>query len=361
MQAEYACTLEGALPIVRFLCPLPLVSSGIRSLPATHALIHTFLKLCMWCLTTGFDGHYTNKASSTREGEATFHRLSRFRLTARQDLKLKDCFVDLLQPPSQAADSPAAQRAQRHAQFEPMLRSSPHLQQVLQGVATVAQMTLLEPVSSHGGADRGGGTTGSVVGSTSEDLTPLESSQGSICVVNTHFFFHPKASHVRNIHTAAILSEVQAFMHGRSRKPLVISDGTHASTNSLGDVTAAEGQASNISGAAAGKSPATAAGGQTSGAASAHIQASVRGQTGSGQQPTLVFSGDMNSDFHDGTPGTQSEASAGSRTAGTQQAGSGLQPALLFCGDFNCGLNHGTPGSTCCSCCFVSHELPSWY
>ncbi|KAL0032363.1 hypothetical protein WJX79_007177 [Trebouxia sp. C0005] len=33
----------------------------------------------------GFEGHYTNKASSTREGEATFYRTSRFRLAARQD------------------------------------------------------------------------------------------------------------------------------------------------------------------------------------------------------------------------------------------------------------------------------------
>lgn len=298
-------------------------------------------------MTTGFNGHYTNKASSTREGEATFYRLTRFRLAAREDLKLKDCFVDLLQPPpSQATDSPAAQRAQRHAQFQPMLRSSPHLQQVLQGVATVAQMTLLEPVSSHsGGAD-----SGSVAGSTSEDFNLQEASQGSICVVNTHFFFHPNASHVRNIHTAAVLLEVQAFMHEHSSQASA-SDGSHASTASMGAITMTEGQASDISGGASGKSPATAAEGQKSDIsrdASAQRQASVGGQTGSGQQPTLVFSGDMNSDFNDGTPGTQSEASAGSRTAGTQQAASGLQPALLFCGDLNCGLSHGTPGSTCC-------------
>lgn len=310
----------------------------------------------MRCLTTGFDGHYTNKASSTREGEATFYRLTRFTLAARKDLNLKDCFVDLLQPPSQATDSPAAQRAQHHAQFEPMLRSSPHLQQVLQGVATVAQMTLLEPVSSHSGE----AGNGSVAGPTSEDSNPLESSQGSICVVNTHFFFHPNASHVRNIHTAAILLEVHAFLHEHSSKPSD-SSGSHAS---MAAVTTAEGQASDLSGAASGKSPATAAAAQNSdfaGAASVHSKASVRGQTGSGQQPTLVFSGDLNSDLNDGTPGTQSEASAGSRTAGTQQAGRGLQPALLFCGDLNCGLSHGTPGSKGCSCWFTSHEEPICY
>ena len=295
----------------------------------------------MRCLTTGFDGHYTNKASSTREGEATFYRLTRFRLAARKDLNLKDCFVDLLQPPSQATDSPAAQRAQRHSRFEPMLRSSPHLQQVLQGVATVAQMTLLEPVSSHSGE----AGNGSVAGPTSEDSNPLESSQGSICVVNTHFFFHPNASHVRNIHTAAIMLEVRAFLHEHSSKSSV-SDGSHALSSSMGAVTTAEGQAPDLSGAASGKSPAAAAEGQeshVSGGASAPSKASAREQTRPGQQPTLVFSGDLNSDINDGTPGTQSEASAGSRTASTQQAGSGSRPALLFCGDLNCGLSHGTP------------------
>jgi len=88
---------------------------------------------------TGFDGHYTNKASSTREGEATFYRTSRFRLAARQDVILRDCFKDLLHPAtrdSTVADETAqhaqrSKRAKRHAQFEPMLRSSPHLQHVL--------------------------------------------------------------------------------------------------------------------------------------------------------------------------------------------------------------------------------------
>ena len=334
--------------------PFPLFPlEYIPFFPPMPSYMHNLLKYCMWCMTTGFDGHYTNKASSTREGEATFYRLSRFRLAARKDLSLKDCFIDLLQPPSQAADSPAAQRAQRHAQFEPMLRSSPHLQQVLQGVATVAQMTVLEPVSSHtGGAD-----SASVAGSTTEDVSLSESPQGSsICVVNTHFFFHPNASHVRNIHTAAILSEVHAFLHEHS------SNGSHASTASMGAVTTADGQASDLSGAASGKSPATAAAGQNSDISRgtpAHSKASARGQTGSGQQPTLVFSGDLNSDFNDGTPGTESEASAGSRIASTQQAGRGLQPALLFCGDLNCGLSHGTPGSTyCCICWFISYDLP---
>ena len=283
----------------------------------------------MWCMATGFGGHYTNKASSTREGEATFHRLSRFRLAARKDLKLKDCFVDLLQPPSQnATNSQAAQRAQRHVQFEPMLRTSPHLQQVLQGVATVAQMTLLEPVHGSDGTPGGSGK-GSVEASASGDSTLPGPSQDSICVVNTHFFFHPNASHVRNIHAAAILSEVQAFMQEQSTQASV-SNGSRASTANMSAGAIAESQTSDVSEGVSDNS-----------------KASVSGQPKLGQQPALVFSGDLNSDFNDGTPGTASEAPAGSRHADSQPAGRAPQPALLFCGDLNCGLSHGTPGSTC--------------
>ena len=282
---------------------------------------------------TGFGGHYTNKASSTREGEATFYRLSRFRLAARKDLKLKECFIDLLQPPSQATNSQAAQRAKRHAHFEPMLRSSPHLQQVLQGVATIAQMTLLKPVHDLDGTARAAGK-GSVGGSTLGDSRLPRPSQDSICVVNTHFFFHPNASHVRNIHAAAILSETQAFMQEQDSKGSV-TDGSHASTASMNPGSVAESHTSD-----------------TSEGVSDDSKASISGQTESGQQPALVFSGDLNSDFNDGTPGIQSEATAGSRHANSrhahsQHAGRASQPALLFCGDLNCGLSHGTPGSTC--------------
>ena len=279
-------------------------------------------------MAAGFEGHYTNKASSTREGEATFYRLSRFRLAARKDLKLKECFINLLQPPSQATNSQAAQRAQRHAQFEPMLRSSVRLQQVLQGVATVAQMTLLEPVHSADGT-AGGAGKGSVGGSASGDSMLPGPSQYSICVVNTHFFFHPSASHVRNIHAAAILSEVQAFMQEQSIEASVSND-IHASTASMSTEAIAESHTSDVS---------------------EHVsdnnKALVGGRTELGQQPTLVFSGDLNSDFNDGTPGTASEATAGSRHADSEPAGRASQPALLFCGDLNCGLSHGTPGSTC--------------
>lgn len=271
----------------------------------------------------GFEGHYTNKAGTTREGEATFYRTSRFRLAARNDLMLKDCFKDLLQPPRQsnARDSQAAQRAQRHAQFEPMLRSSPQLQQVLQGVATIAQMTILEPV--HNAA----GTAGqdAAADSTSEGSAHLQ--EGSICVVNTHFFFHPNASHVRNMHTAAIMSEVQAFMQEQSSQ--VASSDRHGPTA----VPSAEQSAqSRVSDAADSSSD--------------RCKASVSGQAGFEQQPALVFSGDLNSDVNDGTPGTQCQATTGGRHADSFKGGNAPPPALLFCGDLNCGLNHGIPGST---------------
>ena len=175
-----------------------------------------------------------------------------------------------------------AQRAQRHAQFEPMLRSSPQLQQVLQGVATVAQMTLLQPVSQAQATAPSSSSSAVQFGSDPQaqatvhlsSSSPVQSgshthtvekskaagamqdgqpqiadatgtaeamqdgsgshpqavnaaqaaeamqdghesstdAEGSLCVVNSHLFFHPQASHVRNIHTAALMSEVQDFI-----------------------------------------------------------------------------------------------------------------------------------------------------
>lgn len=46
-------------------------------------------------------------------------------------------------------------------------------------------------------------------------LAPLELSslaEGPLCVVNTHLFFHPKASHIRTLHVAAMLAEAHALM-----------------------------------------------------------------------------------------------------------------------------------------------------
>lgn len=262
----------------------------------------------------GFQGHYTNKSSGTREGEATFYRTSRFRVSRKLDLSLRDCFKDILtgfeQPSGPQSNPVAAQRAQRaarHAQFKPLLQSSPHLSQVLLHVATVAQITVLEPclqatsqqqdsTQSHQQPDSNSAVeqsqhrlfeqttaqyeqqqslsqqqgysqhqddghahaddsehqhpsqtqapsqhcgqrqsprqhqhtmpqqTSSQHQQPSEQHKPIQPQQtsslraddslpeGSICVVNSHFFFHPHASHVRNIHTAAITAEVKAFL-----------------------------------------------------------------------------------------------------------------------------------------------------
>ena len=139
---------------------------------------------------------------------------------------MKDCFKDLLNQPAGDTSAQQAQRAQRHVQFEPMLRSSPQLQQVLQGVATVAQITLLQPLSHHIQAAAQSSISSQVQpGSHPQAVDATEAAEamqdgcasssdaeGSLCVVNTHLFFHPQASHVRNIHTAALLSEVEAFI-----------------------------------------------------------------------------------------------------------------------------------------------------
>ena len=226
-----------------------------------------------------------NKASSTREGEATFYRTSRFKLAARQDLVLKDCFKDLLQQPkeqSSAASQPAqhAERAKRHAQFEPMLRSSPRLQQVLQGVATVAQMTLLQPVTQADPLEAAAATPSAHVQSLSTpDISPQNTAaaDGSLCVVNSHFFFHPRASHVRNIHAAAVMSEVEAFI-----------DNTR-STLASPDVSLA--------------TAATAASAGVAFRDSADSLLSPGKEIDVIQRPALLFCGDFNSDLNDGTPG----------------------------------------------------------
>ncbi|DBA96565.1 TPA: hypothetical protein ACH3X1_015434 [Trebouxia sp. C0004] len=259
----------------------------------------------------GFEGHYTNKASSTREGEATFYRTSRFRLAARQDVILRDCFKDLLHPAAQdstVADATAqhaqrSKRAKRHAQFEPMLRSSPHLQRVLQGVATVAQMTLLEPVTQPYATPSPSSGQQMPMGTSDSSRAAAEE---SICVVNSHFFFHPRASHIRNIHTAAVMSEVEAFIDETLNGA--------ASCNDSQQPTAATAAVTAATPSHRADEPSSAA-----------------SEPGSSLRPAMLFCGDLNSDLNDGPPGTQGTISS-------------HRPALLFCGDLNCGMNHGTPG-----------------
>lgn len=61
-------------------------------------------------------------------------------------------------------------------------------------VSTVAQLTVLKP----------------------RQQAPAE--EGLLCVVNTHLFFHPKASHIRTLHAAAMLAEAHAIMQETGRQ-----------------------------------------------------------------------------------------------------------------------------------------------
>lgn len=296
-------------------------------------------------------GHYTNKSSGTREGEATFYRSSRFRLSRKLDLSLKDCFKDILtgleQPSAAQPDQKAAQRAQRaarHAQFKPLLQSSPHLSQVLTHVSTVAQITLLEPVTQSMDQEQSKSvaqqhihnsagpeppqaqpsqhqdnsqqqqhsphqrpsqqqplsrqqdtnqhqqtcqhqTPNQALGQTLDQHLDSHALPGSICVVNSHFFFHPHASHVRNIHAAAIMSEVQAF---------------------LDDVPQAQQSC-----------------GQPNQAKEAAVQNT---ESGAATRVTAGSEQVLQQEESNQEPAT---------------------PAVVFCGDMNCGLNHGTPGVCC--------------
>ena len=54
-------------------------------------------------------------------------------------------------------------------------------------VSTVAQLTVLQPVAAGASLD------------------------GSLCLLNTHLFFHPQAPHIRMLHVAAMLAEARAL------------------------------------------------------------------------------------------------------------------------------------------------------
>lgn len=47
---------------------------------------------------------------------------------------------------------------------------------------------------------------------------PAAAEEGPLCVVNTHLFFHPKASHIRTLHVAAMLAEAHALMDVAGRQ-----------------------------------------------------------------------------------------------------------------------------------------------
>lgn len=159
-----------------------------------------------------------------------------------------------------------------------MLRSSPQLQQVLQGVATVAQMTLLKPVT-HADAAESSQHAHVTAPDGSADSVAAE---GSICVVNSHFFFHPRASHVRNIHAAAVMSEVKAFIEETASVSAGCSD-------------------KQATAATATTAPSA---GPTASSHNTDQSSSPGAELGGSQQPALLFCGDLNSDLNDGTPGS---------------------------------------------------------
>lgn len=159
-----------------------------------------------------------------------------------------------------------------------MLRSSPQLQQVLQGVATVAQMTLLKPVSQADATEASQQVHVAAPGSSADVIA----AEGSICVVNSHFFFHPRASHVRNIHAAAVMSEVKAFIE---------------------ETASIEANTSDKQTTAATATTAPSAG-PTASSQNTDQSSSPGAELGGSQQPALLFCGDLNSDLNDGTPGT---------------------------------------------------------
>jgi 2',5'-phosphodiesterase len=120
-----------------------------------------------------------------------------------------------------------------------MLAASPHLADALQKVTTVAQITLLVPAAAAAAAAAApGGSSGAA--------------EGPLAVVNTHLFYHPTAPHIRIMHTAAILEELQDLLRQ------VLEPATGSETAAL----------------LAGMPP-----------------------------PAVMFCGDLNSDLNDGVPG----------------------------------------------------------
>ena len=109
-----------------------------------------------------------------------------------------------------------------HAALLPLLRASPQLVDALQRVGTIAQLVLLRPVESSQTEVRSAGSDADSV----RQVPPTNNGtsdphaagwEHSLCVLNTHLFFHPRAPHVRTLHIAAALAEADSFMAEVSR------------------------------------------------------------------------------------------------------------------------------------------------
>jgi 2',5'-phosphodiesterase len=103
-----------------------------------------------------------------------------------------------------------------HAALLPLLRASPQLVDALQRVGTIAQLVLLRAVeSSHAGAHSSSGNVDGAQQVPTNDGAGVPASTGwehSLCVLNTHLFFHPRAPHIRTLHVAAALAEADSFI-----------------------------------------------------------------------------------------------------------------------------------------------------
>lgn len=66
-------------------------------------------------------------------------------------------------------------------------------------VSTAAQITLLAPRQPENGAE-------------------INAQERPLCIINTHLFFHPHASHIRTIHAAAMLAEANALIDAAERR-----------------------------------------------------------------------------------------------------------------------------------------------
>lgn len=172
----------------------------------------------------GYEGRFTGKASTVREGSATFWRSERFEVAAERDVVLKEVFGKLWEgregsegggerdASSAAAADPlsASAVAARHALLLPALRSSAWLRESLSKVSTVAQVTLLVPRGRE------------------EKESDSELGGGPLLVTNTHLFFHPSAPHVRTLHVQAMLTEAADVArrarqsHGLKENPAAI-------------------------------------------------------------------------------------------------------------------------------------------
>jgi 2',5'-phosphodiesterase len=190
--------------------------------------------------------------------------------------------------------------AERHAQFTPMLESSPDLAEALQKVTTIAQMVLLLPrqslalpaATSNASAAAADGAAGAAAAaavdggggesSSSSSSSVAAGAPAPLLMINTHLFFHPYAPHIRSLHTAAILEEAAAALAEWQQQAQLLSSQQQ-------DLAAAA--VFEPHGSSSGSSSSTA------------VEPGVLQALAQLPPPTVLFCGDLNSDLNSGVPG----------------------------------------------------------